>query len=42
MIRYQDDPGCGSDNIWLAPGEKNRGYEFTEEELKEAREFMRR
>jgi len=36
MIRYQSDPGCGSDNIWLAPGEKNRGYEFTEEELKEA------
>lgn len=31
MIRYQFDPGCGSDNIWLAPGEKNRGYEFTEE-----------
>jgi hypothetical protein len=36
MIRYQYDPGCGSDNIWLAPGEKKRGYEFTEEELKEA------
>jgi hypothetical protein len=28
MIRFQRDAGTGSDNIWLRPGEKERGYEF--------------
>ena len=27
-IRFQRHAGTGSDNIWLRPGEKERGYEF--------------
>ncbi len=30
-IRWQCD-STGSDNIWLKPGERRRGYEFTLEE----------
>jgi len=32
MIRFQHDAGTGSDDIWLTPGESERGYEFTLEE----------
>lgn len=31
-IRYQYDAGTGSDDIWLKPGEAQRGYHFSEEE----------
>ncbi len=31
-IRWQYDPGTGSDHIWLKPGEERRGYKFTLEE----------
>lgn len=37
-IRCQSDPGIGSDDIWLSPGESDRGYEFTLEEAAEAAE----
>lgn len=38
MIRFQQDAGCGSDDIWLAPGGSERGYEFTLEEAARYRE----
>ncbi len=34
-IRLQYDTGTGADDIWLAPGEQKRGYEFSLEEAKE-------
>ena len=33
-IRFQYDPGTGSDHIWLRPGMSDRGYEFPEEDSK--------
>lgn len=36
-IRNQYDPGTGSDNIWVRPGEKERGYDFP---VSEARKYV--
>ncbi len=34
-VRYQYDPGTGSDCIWIKPGEEERGYKFTEAEARQ-------
>lgn len=34
-VRRQWDAGTGRDDIWLRPGESERGYEFTMEEAAE-------
>lgn len=39
-IRWQYDPGTGSDNVWLRPGESRRGYEFTLEEAEQIRKEL--
>lgn len=31
-IRFQSDPGTGSDHIWIRPGESSRHYSFPEDE----------
>ena len=33
-IRWQWDVGCGCDDIWLKPGEEDRGYSFPLDEYK--------
>lgn len=33
-IRFQCDPGTGSDDIWIRPGGTERGYHFPLEEAK--------
>lgn len=35
-VRYQSDPGTGSDHIVIEPGQTVRGYSFTHEEAIEA------
>jgi len=31
-IRFQSDPGTGSDHIWMRPGDVNRRFSFPEDE----------
>ena len=37
-IRWQWDIGCGYDDIWLKPGEEDRGYSFPLDEYKKVLE----
>lgn len=41
-IRYQNDPGTGCDDIWLKPGESERGFAFTEAEAKKYRRMIKK
>jgi hypothetical protein len=34
MVRFQYDAGTGKDDIWIKPGESNRGYSFSLDEAK--------
>lgn len=41
-IRFQCDAGTGEDDIWLKPGENERGYSFSIEEAEKYQQKERR